>query len=290
VKGATAFLILSLAAGAQAQERNPANYVRFLLPVIGSSAGANGARWEATLWLRNDGDHPVDIFPLTPDCFCCSNCLRLRAYPALLPNQDGFRTHAGLPEPFGPWLAGGPGVFLYVERLGASRLSANLEVGDSSRETTRTTLPIVPETDFVAGRRSIIAIPLTLTSRITVRAYQLEPRAASQIAVRVYEFGPAAVGAYQFRSGKLLAEAALTFERDPHDECPQPIVCPAVPYHPGYMQISDVAATMPQILTNASVTHQLRIEFEPADPAELYWPIVTVTDNLTNAVQIFTSR
>ena len=128
-----------------------------------------GARWDAALWLRNDGENPLDIFPLTPDCFAAANCLSLRAYPALLPNQDGFRTHAGLPAPFSTWLNGRPGVFLYVERAGASRLSAHLEIGDSSRDITRTTLPIVPETDFVAGRHSVVAIPLAATIGVLLR-------------------------------------------------------------------------------------------------------------------------
>ncbi len=290
MKHATAFLILFFAAGAQAQERNPANYLRFLLPIDGSSAGANGARWDATLWLRNDGDRPLDIFPLIPDCFCCANCLSLRAYPSFQPKQDGFGIHAGLPALFVSTLTGRPGLFLYVERAGAAGLSSHLEIGDSSRGSTLATLPVVPETDFITGRHSVIAISDVTTSRISVRAYQLEPRTGSAITLRAYEFGPALDGPAQFRTGKLLADAVLTFELDPHDECPPPIVCPAVPYHPGYIQISDLAARMPQIGSNASIVHKLRIEFEPADPNALYWPMVTVTDNATNAVQVFTIR
>ena len=116
---------------------------------------------------------------------------------------------------------------------------------------------------------------------MTLRAYQLNPRAGAQIAIRAFEFGPHVSGS-GFQPGRLLAERMEQFATIPLEGCPPPLVCPAVAYHPGYVQISDLD------VTSGSITKQIRIEFEPRDATELYWPIVTITDNATNAVQVLT--
>jgi hypothetical protein len=283
------FLLIAPAAVAQ---RDPADYMRLLLPILRQGAGASGAFWSYAIALRNDGPQPLDAFPLSADCFCCAQCLRIREYPALQADQDGFGTFGEFPGSFHTPIAGFPGTFLYVDRARAGQLSAHLEVGDSSRTPAHfTTVPIVRETEFVTGRHSIVGVPTLPTSRITVRAYQLDPNAGAGVAIRVFGFGPYVIGPYMFAPGFLLAGTVLEFQYDrSYDGCPPPITCPAVPYHPGYAEISNLAATMPEVATNPSISKQIRIEFEPADPKALYWPMVTLTDNVTNEVQIFTMR
>ena len=285
MKLSIASLLMLAASLVFAQDRNPSDYTRVLLPVFQNSPGANGARWTIGLSMRNDGPSALDAFPLQPDCYCCAQCLGLRTFPAFQADQDGFRTHASLPEPFGLWVSGTPGgAFLYVQRSAAFQFSAHLEIGDSSRpETPPVTIPVVTESEFVSGRHSIVGIPTNSARRMTVRVYQLNPKSGAQIAVRAFEFGPHA-SASDFQPGRLLAERAAQFTTPVLPDCPPPVVCPTVPYHPGYVQISDLG------VVSGSVTQQIRIEFEPNDPDEVYWPMVTTTDNATNAVQVFTLR
>ena len=290
MKPSVVLLALLLAPVAVSQQRNAADYVRFLVPVLTGAPGANGADWEATLRLRNDGPLPLDAFPLGGDCFCCAQCLVIRDYPAFQANQDGYGERAGLPSPFGISVGGRPGAFLYVERAVANQFSAHLEIGDVSRTPAQlTTLPIPSETAFLRGRRSVSDVPIAPTGRITVRLYQLNPNAGAVVTMRVYEFGSHFDGPGQFEPGRLLGETVLAFQYDAQaDRCPSPIVCPDVPYHPGYAQITNLLMSMPQVVNASNTTHRLRLEFEPASPSELYWPMITVTDNVTNAVQVFT--
>jgi hypothetical protein len=285
VKTSIAVLIVLAANSVSAQDRNPSDYTRLLLPVLESSPGANGSQWTVSLSLRNDGRQPLDAFPLRADCFAAANCLRIRDFPAFRADQDGFGEHGGLPVPFSLWVSGAPGAFLYVQRSAASQLSAHLQIGDSRRpQTPPATIPVVPESEFVSGRHSLVGIPTGSGRRMTIRTYQLNPKPGAKITIRAFEFGPHLEGS-DFQPGRLLVERTAEFAVPALGGCPTPVVvCPAVPYNPGYVQISDLD------VTSGSITQQIRIEFEPVDSTELYWPMVTITDNSTNAVQVFVIR
>ena len=135
MKPSVVLLALLLAPIAVSQQRNTSDYVRFLLPVLTGAPGANGADWQPTLRMRNDGPLPLDAFPLGADCFCCAQCLDIRGYPAFQANQDGYGERAELPTPFGISVVGRPGAFLYVERSVADQFSAHLEVCKLELET-----------------------------------------------------------------------------------------------------------------------------------------------------------
>ena len=229
------------------------------------------------------------MFPLGPDCFCCADCLRLRGI--LAPNEDGFGSGLGIPGPIGPYFAGTPGLLLYVASAAAEQFSAHLEVADVNQPQVRaTTIPVVPVTAFFTGAHSIIDVPIATTSRVTLRVYQSEPRAGAAIAIRVHEYGTHLEG-QTIVEPVLLAEGTFAFEYDAiRDQCMPIFACPPVPYHPGYVEVPNLLAQFPQIGETRSQSRRIRIEFEPADPNERYWPMATVTDNTTNDVQLFTAR
>ena len=270
-----------------AQQRDPAKYVKYLVPIFLSSvsgglAGANGARWLAPLWLRNDGGTPLDVFPLTPVCCCSVGCTQsVRGYPALAPYETDFDSHEPVISSL-PLAKGAPeGAFLYVERAAESQLSwQSYVIDDSSVDKERTQLPLIREDRFLSGRRSVVGVALRPDQRMAVRVYDAVPRDGRPITIRVVAE----------TTNVPIAEGQFAFAYDAGtDTCGGYLsVCPAgIPYHPGYLQIVNLAALFPAIASDAG---PLRIEFDPLDPAVRYWPMVTTTDNLSSHVTVYTVR
>jgi hypothetical protein len=280
-------LFLLLSPLTLAQQRDPAKYTKFLVPMSGNLQGVN-AQWIASLVMRNEGPLPLDAFPLQTDCFCCSACLGLRSYPAFAPGQDGFGMYAGLPGGFNSVVPSLQGYFLYVETVAAGQFNAHLEVADRLKNPQHsTTLPVVAEGDFLTGRRSIIGVPVT-SSRVSVRVYQSSPDSNATIAIRIFEFGPPASAN---SPAALLSQRDFQFAFDAQTDTCMPVFnCPAAVYHPGYVEIPFLPAVFPEVAENRSFFHLVRLEFEPRSPTEKYWPLVTVTDAATNDVQVFTAR
>ena len=278
---ALGFLLLVIAPFAWSADRPPiSEYEKILLPVSAYASGANGAMWAAGALLRNDGDAPLDVFPLTPTCFTSSLCyMTMRAYPAFQARQTGYSITSVIS---GAWSVGTrspSGAFLYVERSHAHQLSATCTVADYARNPVREThLPLVRESEFFTGWRSIVSIPVGVYARTALCIYDLDSRPTSEVIVRFYD----AVGSRNFGEVRV----TLSYDRAT-DQCGFSFGCPQdIAYHPGYGEISNVLGAVPAIYDAPNV----RIEIEPVTEGLRYWPMVTVTDDFTNFVSIYTVR
>ena len=263
-----------------------AQYERVLLPIVPTSAaGAFGSRWETQLWLRNDSDHPVDAFPLTSDCVSSVLCFEsMRPYPAFGPRMTGFHDYEG--RPFGVGIAPGPtpGGFLYIER--PNELSLQLNVRNTNSLGTR--IPVVRESEFFTGRRSVLGVPVNAASRIALRVYS--PQTGSVILCieemtgYLYPVPP--------KPPTRLVEARLDLQHDAaNDHCTFTFSgCPDVQYKPAAIEITDLVARFPELEEAFDSKHGVRIEIEPITPELAYWPMVTVTSNETNEVTLYLIR
>jgi hypothetical protein len=278
------------------QDRNPADYERYLIPVLTAAPlpGAYGAQWQTTLWLRNEGPATLDAFPLTPDCISSAFCFQqVRPYPAFQPQQTGWHT---LPyvRPFG--VGGGlglSGIFLYVERAHAEQLSMRLGVGDVSRTPPgNTQIPIVPESAFFATTRSILGVPVLPTTRVALRIYTADPRPEARVTVRIHEMAPRLIqSAPYIDPPAVLAERTFTFAYDEaQDQCGRVGCDESLRYLPGIVQINNILDAFPELATAGEQPLGVRIEIEPATPDLRYWPLVTTTRDVDGFVSVFTVR
>jgi hypothetical protein len=283
-------LVFSVALPMFAQERRPEDYVRVLVPA-GSVPGAFGAQWTTTVWLRNDSANPVDVFPMSGrNCPVSIGCYRTpRAAPALVAHETALSyltssvvtPSIGDPSP--------TGTFFYVERARIDDVSKELHATDSSRTPEEVTkLPLVPETEFYNSTRSIVRIPLSSANRIALRVFQLDPSMPDGITLRVFQaappnsFGPVAA---------LLVERQLRFTAvDTHCTSYEFLGCAGeFIHHPRYILITDLLRQFPELEAALGESAGIRIEIEPQSGLS-YWPMVTVTENATNHVTVYTVR
>lgn len=288
-----AAVLLTLATGARAQERQPERYLRFLLPVFVSGlTGAHGSRWQTTLWVRNDGPEPLDAFPLSPSLCCCSaGCFsRIRPNPAFRPYETPYGgSGTRFPLDLGSQSYTG-GAFLYVERDRADQLSAQLHLRDAGRSPVEITqVPVVPETAFFESSRSILGVPIDNRSRASLRIYSLDSDLQSEVMVKIHETAPGWI-AGRWIPPRLLAERRLEFGRQ-DQRCGFMFGCPqGIPYRPGYIGIADLLRVIPELEAAIDRPFGVRIEIEPLTSGLRYWPMVTTTNNATNRVTVYTVR
>ena len=288
------FLLFSIPVAGQ--DRNPADYERYLIPVLTGPPlpGAYGAQWQTTLWLRNDGATTLDAFPLTPDCISSASCFQqVRPAPAFQPQQTGWHV---LPyvRPFG--VGGGlglSGIFLYVERSRAEQLSMRLAVGDVSRTPPGSTqIPIVPESEFLASTRSILGVPVGPATRVALRIYTADARAGAEVNVRIYEMAPRLIQNVPYIDpAVMIGERTFTFAYDEgQDQCGRVGCDESLRYLPGIVQINNILDAFPELATAREQPFGVRIEIEPATPDLHYWPLVTATRDVDGFVSVFTVR
>ena len=285
---ALVLLLFVIAPFAWSAERPPiSEYEKILLPVYGGASGANGAMWRTRFLLRNDGDAPLDVFPLTPTCLSSSLCyMTMRAYPAFPPRQTGYSVTPFISGSWGVGTSSPSGAFLYVERSRAQQLSANYVVADYARNPVREThLPLVRESEFFTGTRSIVSMPVSVYARTALRIYDLDSRPTSEVIVRFYD---AVESISPSPTVRKFGEVRVTLSYDAAaDACGFSFGCPPdIAYHPGYGEISNLLAAVPAIYDARNV----RIEIEPVTEGLRYWPMVTITDDFTNFVSIYTVR
>lgn len=274
-----------------AQERGASRYVKLLVPIQApvAASGAHDTRWQTKLWLRNDGSSTLDAFPLSRDCISSVSCFQsVRGVPAFQPLQTGVHTNP--PSPYHLGIVDGPG-FLYVEREKLSQLSAQLHVVDTSRvPNVPAQIPIVPVESFFTSTRSILGVTPQSGTRITLRVYADERIPGAELALRVHYLGPRVLQeAPWIVFPQLIAERRIAFPLDlPPDRCGFPIGCPdGVSYIPAMIQL-DLLALMPEVAIATAQPHGIRIELEPLTPGLRYWPMVTVTENSTSNVSVYT--
>src|SRR6266487_4282172 len=158
-------VMLLVASGAFAAERDPAKYDRVLLPFSGLTPGIGGS-WFAQWWFHNDGDTAVDVFPLATSCGLCPPTFRLSIFGSI-PSHSTPMYMPGdvLPGPLvpvgTPVGAVPPGVLLYVERGKADHLAITAFLGRftfsaGQRRSVSSALRAIAESRFRRGRQSIL--------------------------------------------------------------------------------------------------------------------------------------
>ena len=278
-------------------QRNPADYERYLLPVVLGVPvpGAFGSQWTTTFRIANDGPETLDVFPLTRDCLTSSFCYQLmRPAPAFQANQPGVHNSPYQLAPFGT-PPGATGRFLYVEHAKADQLSVRLAVSDVSRTPPASTqLPVVPESRFFDATRNILGVPFDEGTRVALRVYTADERADPRVTVRIYETVAHLVNAPPFIEGQaLLAEGTFAFTHDDADDRCGFADCPpgALRYVPSTIVIGNLLDVFPQLAhVPTSQPYGLRVQIEPATPGLRYWPLVTVTRDRDSMVSVFTAR
>ena len=285
-----ALFLLLLALPFLAQDRNPADYERYLVPVHAAVPGAYGAQWRTTIYLRNDGSGTLDVFPLSPDCISSVACFRnVRAYPAFRPRQSGFHPVGAVPFFMHPSASGR---FFYVQREGGEQLSMRLSVADVSRTPAgNTEIPIVPESAFFDTPRSILGVPVVEGTRVALRVYTADPRPEATITVRLEEMGPQRASLPPGVEPLFAIERTFAFTYDPAQDTCGFVGCPeGVRYIPSIVQINNLLDAFPELATLRPLPYGLRIEIAPDAPGLRYWPLVTATRDVDGFVSVFTVR
>lgn len=158
---ASAIFLLSAAAIAQTPQE------RLLLPITTFEApGAFGSLWSTELWMRNDTDQPVSIFPLNI--------------------TDSFSApHRDLLVPLQTSRQGG-GQFIYVDRVDG--LHFNLRVRDTTRAgvTFGTELPVVRDRDLLTEPLVLLPVPVDAAFRATLRIYDATFAGVVRARVRIF--------------------------------------------------------------------------------------------------------
>jgi len=277
---------------AGAQDRQPSQYERLLLPVHQSVAGAQGS-WRVQWWVRNDGDGPVDVFPLALGCGLpgpgpdpAVHILRRPAIPAnhTISCLAGDALPSFVSPPHVP-VRGSVGAFLYLEK-GADRLNVSGAVGWVSRDVSPEPehLQAISETVFHRGAASILPVPISLNARYALRVYALpETVDAHAITIRFYEIQPNGVVAPEER---LLATISGEFELQAPSlaPCRQPCDIPDVPLAPAIYQLFDLPRPAKHVFQSP-----MRVEISPVSPNVRWWAMVSATDNSTQSIRLFPS-
>jgi hypothetical protein len=161
--------------------------------------------------------------------------------------------------------SGNPGVLLYVHRDDIQRFHLTVRLHGGANVVN---LPIVRSADYRRGPTRLFPIEESGEKRVNVRIYG-KPETTSEFRVRVVR---AAGGGSYF-------ETAVSLQTDDDRAHFEGTL---VPVRPSYAEIP-----LPHIPTLHG-TGTPFVEVLPADDTFAYWPMVTLTDNVTQAVEIFT--
>ena len=218
--------------------------------------GAYGSLWKTELWVRNDGQNPVEI---VTDCQV-GGCVPYLMPPGVAERELGI-IYPRSDQP--------PGVFLLADPRYAGDLQISLRIRDLSRQelTWGTELPVVRSTDLRVGKLGFLDVPLEARFRQMLRLYSM---AAEPIPVTVSFFE---IPWRTLAPQPALATRALT------------IAPSASGNFPGYVELPDFASTIPELIGKERVYVEIR-----SDSALPFWGFISVTNNETQHVTTITPR
>ena len=224
-----------------------------------SFGGLLGTQWSAELWIRNDSDQSVNLFP--ERCFFiglehpCSFRYDVPARSTVLANLANTT-------------ADSPGVFLYVPRDRVREVHFNLRIRELTKaaDSYGTQIPVVRVRDFPTGTATLLNVPLQFGARLNLRVYTPDDF-SSEFVVRLFA-DP---------SGLPLGERKF----------PGPRPRPTDPIFPMLFA--------PDINLSAAfaglVADRVRVVVERTFPAgQPFWPMLTITNNRTNSVTVVTPQ
>ena len=227
-----------------------------LIPVALDISGAHGARWTTDVWVFNDSDETVNLFPeicsFIGAVFPCEQKMLVAGHGALQLPIAARRN----PDD--------PGFYLFPPTDVAGRLHFSIRVHNATQpEDIGFEVPVARRTDFRKGRLDIVNVPVSDRFRSLIRIYDQMRSMAASVTVR----------AYDMNSGTFLAQRQLTLF------LPTDIALRAT------LLLHDFLAA-PELRGHASV----RIEIEEGDPNASLWAMLTLTDNTNERVTVLTSQ
>lgn len=215
-----------------------------------------GTTWTAELRARNDGDQPVSLFPET--CisiggrFPCNVHIDIPAHTTKLLDLADERGAPG-------------GAMLYVPQGRSAEVSFNLRIG-ALGDPVGVEIPVIRQRNYRLGTTTLLHVPLGdpgIRSALRVYAPDMFGR---EITVRVYRESDDA----------LIAQRTFffNFPTDP----PVPTQFPA---------LLDVSAVLAEAGLQKPGSSRVVIDVAGAT---YYWPLLTVTDNVTQRVMTITPQ
>ena len=142
--------------------------------------GQFGALWSAELWVRNDGEQPVNLFP--------EKCSFIGLEAPCTTRIDIPARSTTLVDVLKRASPSMPGIFLYVPQDRVADLQFNLRIQDLSKlsQSAGTEIQVVRQRDYRTGRTNLLNVPLREGFRPTLRVYSPYLGPQSQFIVRVY--------------------------------------------------------------------------------------------------------
>ncbi len=144
---------------------DPAFYEPVLLPVSQSTVGAFGALWATQIYMRNENDFPLVLWPIyTFNLGCFFEC-------ATFPEAHSTRTTG---------VSTSGGILQFVPRQAAAKIHFGILVKDlrHQAEALGTEIPTAHEKDFFDHPLQLLNVPTNPQFRIALRVYDLgTPRA-----------------------------------------------------------------------------------------------------------------
>jgi hypothetical protein len=243
-----------------------ANYERFLLPLRFTSSlrGAFGTVWETVVYAFSDTPAGVQLFPFDHPC-PVPTCVPESQLAYRFPSR---RMMMLFTVPAHPAI---PGSLLYTRKDNADRLHLSITVRDISRgaASAGTEIPVIRESMLRSGPLQLFPVRIDARFRHTLRIYDIDANENADVTVRLFDM----------LNGRPLGEFTRRFTVDrlaggsPFAE---------LPAFPGYIEVGGLGADL--------MTGTVRVEIEPATPAQRLWAFVSTTNNETQQVTIVTLR
>jgi hypothetical protein len=223
-----------------------------LIPVLANSGvpGVAGSRWLTTLAVYNAS---TDLIALLP-CGIPNRCP---------PEVFMFnpRTTERNP-PLGFTTAGVNGRLIYYTAKDAPSLFFKLTVFDASRNGRPAEIPVVTEDRFRTSVLEMLDIPLDDSSRTTLRIYDVDDRDGASVTVRMFD-----------ERERIIGEQNIRFTSSGYA-------------HPGQFPVAPAFIVLP-LSFEPRADSRVRIEIEPATEGLRFWAFVSVVENATSSVTIY---
>lgn len=287
------FFLASTIALAEGPVGGTPRYDRFLLPFHASVPAFTGF-WRVQWWLRNDGDAPVDAFPVALQCGLPPPPTPEGPPVTIVPSPAvGARSTLSclqgdvlpsFPIPGFIPVRDSVGAFLYVEKAREQLTVSGSVVWHTGWESAEATqLQAVPDSAFRTGTASILPITVAPNARYAVRVYALpETLDTKELTIRVFEMQPQEVFMPRERliatiSGELAVQQASLPPCRGRCDLPDVALAPAIYQFFG----------LPTPERGFQFQSPMRVEISPESPNVRWWALVTATDNLTQQIQLF---
>lgn len=246
-------------------------YERVLVPVYSAipAPGAFGSLWSTELWLRNNGQTPVDVRHYDYGCILAT----CAPTPPTPPNVT-FRPRIGESPP------GLRGKLMFVERRRATDVAFGLRVRDLSRQaqTAGTEIPVVREEKFTSGIIALPDVPVSGNFRHVVRIYGLDPTRAGSVLLRVYGINPAA----RIPQDPAIVPDRLLGQTVVHLQVAGPAY---FPNHPSFAEIGNLNS-----IASPAGDERVLVLVEPLTEGLRIWAFASVVHNETQHLTVISPQ